>query len=306
MFVVGCSHAATHVPSFAVLFRKLFTVPSTIDSVQSLVRVVVSKLIFPDPKNTLLALFLLYFFRVFERRYGSLKYSSTLLLSWTIGVSLELVLTPMLGLPFSLGPLPLIIPLFVPFFLHIPLVSSASFGPVPLSTKSLPYLLGIQLSLSSASSLISSVTSLLAGMVVHCTPLSSWRLPNFFGSICSTLFSPLHSGPPGTGPGLLGATLEIQRTQQAEAMEQQLLRARARFNVPVGGRQMRLDELWGQGGGQGRVPQAQAMVPEAQVASPVLVATLTDMGFPRDRVEAALRQTNNDLDQATNVLLLDM
>ena len=38
-------------------------------------------------------------------------------------------------------------------------------------------------------------------------------------------------------------------------------------------------------------------------ASPVLVAALTDMGFPRERVEKALRQTNNDVDQATNLLL---
>jgi hypothetical protein len=30
--------------------------------------------------------------------------------------------------------------------------------------------------------------------------------------------------------GLMGATLEIQRSQQAEAMEQELLRARARLN----------------------------------------------------------------------------
>ena len=65
---------------------------------------------------------------------------------------------------------------------------------------------------------------------------------------------------------------------------------------------MRLDELWGgqgvrrRGGGAEPAPQ-QAGQP---AASPVLVATLTDMGFPRERVEEALRQTNNDVDQATN------
>jgi len=77
---------------------------------------------------------------------------------------------------------------------------------------------------------------------------------------------------------------------------------------------MRLDELWGGqgqgvrrrggggGGGGGEAPQ-QAGQP---AASPVLVATLTDMGFPRERVEEALRQTNNDVDQATNLLLVGM
>ena len=70
---------------------------------------------------------------------------------------------------------------------------------------------------------------------------------------------------------------------------------------------MRLDELWGgqgvrrRGGGGEPAAQQQAGQP---AASPVLVATLTDMGFPRERVEEALRQTNNDVDQATNLLLV--
>ena len=73
----------------------------------------------------------------------------------------------------------------------------------------------------------------------------------------------------------------------------------------AGGRQMRLDELWGAQGvrQRGGEPVRQ---PAQPVASPVLVATLTDMGFPRERVEEALRQTNNDVDQATNLLLVGM
>ena len=36
-----------------------------------------------------------------------------------------------------------------------------------------------------------------------------------------------------------------------------------------------------------------------------VLQTLTDMGFPRQRVEQALVRANNDLDQATNILLND-
>ena len=50
--------------------------------------------------------------------------------------------------------------------------------------------------------------------------------------------------------------------------------------------------------------QKSSQHPGQPAASPVLVATLTDMGFPRERVEEALRQTNNDVDQATNLLLV--
>ena len=41
-------------------------------------------------------------------------------------------------------------------------------------------------------------------------------------------------------------------------------------------------------------------------ASPALLQTLTDMGFPRARAEQALVRSNNQLDQATNLLLQDM
>jgi len=312
MVAVSCSHIATHIPSFAPFFRNVFTVATRVDSVRTLVtklgKILVTKVAFPDPKNAILSLFLLYFFRVLERRTGSLKYSSNLALGWTIGVSLELLLCPFAGVPLPPGPLALLIPLFVPFFLHIPLISSASFGPVPISSKTMIYLLGLQLCLTSTSALLGTATSLLAGLAVFCSPLSSVMFPSWLGSLASILISPLASAPPDPGPGLLGATIEIQRTQQAEAMEQQLLRARTRFHVPpgAGGRQMRLDELWGgqgvrrRGGGE---PAAQQQAGQP-AASPVLVATLTDMGFPRERVEEALRQTNNDVDQATNLLLV--
>ena len=213
----------------------IIPVSTKVDSVATLVnklaKIFVSKVVFPDPKDALISLFLLYFFRVLERRCGSLKYCSHLALGWTLGVSLELLICPFVGLPLPPGPLALLLPLFVPFFLRIPLISSASFGPVPISSKTMIYMLGLQLCLTSTSALLGTATSLLAGLAVHCSPLSSWRFPSWLGSLASILISPLTSGPPDPGPGLLGATIEIQRTQQAEAMEQQLLRARARFHV---------------------------------------------------------------------------
>ena len=83
---------------------------------------------------------------------------------------------------------------------------------------------------------------------------------------------------------------------------------------------MRLDEMWNQAqaGVRGR-----AAAPGPVQPSPVMVQVqdgvwgcgkhvigsfqaLTDMGFPRQRVEQALTRTNNDMDQATNFLLQDM
>ena len=64
---------------------------------------------------------------------------------------------------------------------------------------------------------------------------------------------------------------------------------------------MRLEELWNQQGAQG---QGQGRAPAVQ-PSPAMIQVLTDMGFPRQRVEQALVRANNDLDQATNILLND-
>ena len=171
--------------------------------------------------------------------------------------------------------------------------------------------------------LVSCVLCLGVGVAVHCSALSRLRLPASLGRLGGLLLGWLHSAPPPAPAQPMGATLEVQRTQHAEAVEQQLLRARARqFNVvttrnlanifspiqqifspqPIGGRQMRLDELW-RGAQQqpGPPPQRAAVQP-----SPALVQALTDMGFPRQRVEAALVRTNNDMDHATNMLLNDM
>ena len=53
-----------------------------------------------------------------------------------------------------------------------------------------------------------------------------------FATLASILLGWLQSSAPPPASQPMGATLEVQRTQHAEAVEQQLLRARARqFNV---------------------------------------------------------------------------
>jgi len=315
MVFVGCSHAASHVPAFGPTFRKIFTGTLNLASTGNVIRFIASKLIFPDTRSTILALFLIYFFRVFERRSGSLRFSSNILFSWTLGMSMEilgnLVLPDNWSPLLSTGPLHLFLPFFIPYYLHVPITASTYFGPIPISSKSMPYLLGLQISLNNPSTIVSSLSSMLVGCIVHCTSLGKASLPRSFGKISKYLSGWLLESsppPPPSTSNLMGATLEIQRTQHAEAMEQQLLRARARqFNVPIGGRQMRLDEMWGQGGGNRRVAAAPGGADPAPILpSPQLLQALTDMGFPRERVEQALIRANNDMEQATNFLLQDI
>jgi len=304
---VGSSHIATLIPSFSPFFKKIFSDSLSLNSSRTIFQILASKIIFPETRTAVLVLFLIYFFRILERRSGSLKFSSNICLSFLLGVSLELLSSSLLSPPWSPlltpGPLHLVLPLFVPYWFNIP-SKSGPLGPISISSKTISYLVGLQVALTSPSTILTSLVSVLVGTAVHCTRLARLTAPALLGDLSDSLLGWLIlSSPPSphspTTP--MGATLEIQRTQQAEAMEQQLLRARARqFNVPVGGRQMRLEELWNQGGrGDLRQPPAAAVVQP----SPVMIQALTDMGFPRQRVEQALIRTNNDLDQATNILL---
>jgi len=297
--LVGGLHLASNVPALQQVFRKLFKGPDSISSGNSLLHYIGTKLVFPDTKSAVMACVIIYFFRVFERRYGSLKFASNLIVSWFIAVSLEIVSEQMLETR-HLGPLSFFIPLYIPWFVQIPLVSASQYGPLALSSKSLNYLLGLQLAVASKGSLVSASCGLLSGLLVYFTPLKKLVMPSWIGRIFSSTLGKLICTYPNKQFGLMGATIEIQRSQQAEAIEQQLLRARNRFNQPMGGggRQRRLDEMWGGG--------AMAPPPAQVIPSPGHLATLVDMGFSRERADQALRQARNNLDEATNILLHDL
>lgn len=298
MLFIGCGHAVTYIPALQSFRRLLKVDVHNLDSVSKLIRFFPSKLAFPETRDTILVLFLIYFFRVFERRYGSLKFSSVLLTSFTVSVLLELAAAWLTGFH-QAGPFGLALPLLIPYYLHVPVLSSAAFGQVSVSSKTLAYLLGLQIAVASSGHLAVTACSLVAGLL-FCSPIvHKLRLPGWFGRVCDATFGRVfHSSAP-EGGGLQGATLEIQRSQQAEAIEQQLMRARNRHNVPIGGRQMRLEEMWGRG-------QRGAAAAVQQQPSPELLQTLVDMGFSRQRAVQALQQAGGDLDQATNILLQDI
>jgi len=295
MLIVGCGHIASQVPALQTFRRILKVDVRNLDSFSQLLRFLPSKLAFPDTRDTILVLFLIYFFRVFERRYGSLKFSSLLVSSLTWSILLEALVAWRTGLH-AAGPFGLALPLLVPYYLHVPVLSSAAFGQVSVSSKTLAYLLAAQIAVASSGHLAATACSLLAGLL-FCSPVvDKFRLPGWIGRLCDVTIGRFVRSSAPDGGGLQGATLEIQRSQQAEAIEQQLMRARNRHNVPIGGRQMRLEEMWGRG---------QRAAP-AQAASPELIQTLVDMGFSRERSVQALQQAGGDLDQATNILLQDI
>jgi len=303
--LVGGFHVASHVPALHSFFRKIVTGPDRITSLDTFLRYLGAKFLFLDTKSTIFSCVVIYLFRILERRYGSLKFTSNLIISCLLSMSLEICLEHYFETK-NFGPLGLLIPLYVPWFREVPVVTASQYGPVSISGKSINYLLCLQMALATKASMLSSVCGLISGFLVYCTPLKKFRLPGFIGTIFSKTIGQLVMTYPDKDTGLMGATLEIQRSQHTEALENQLMRARNRFQVPVngGGRQLRIDEMWGgaAGAAMGGAAAANHQLPVIQSQ----VNTLVDMGFTRERAEQALRQARNNIDEATNILLQDM
>eukprot|EP00088_Acartia_fossae_P050611 TRINITY_DN5671_c0_g1_i6.p1 TRINITY_DN5671_c0_g1~~TRINITY_DN5671_c0_g1_i6.p1 ORF type:complete len:324 (+),score=27.64 TRINITY_DN5671_c0_g1_i6:41-1012(+) len=301
--LVGGFHVASHVPALESFFRKIVTGPDRIDSLNSFSRYLGAKFLFLDTKNTIFCCVIIYLFRILERRYGSLKFASNLIMSCVLSMSTEMLLEQYFETK-NFGPLCLVMPLYIPWFREVPVVSASHYGPVSISGKSINYLLCLQLALATKGSLLATLCAFVSGLFVYCTPLKKFSLPGWMGSIFSKTIGRIINTYPSSDTGLMGATLEIQRSQHTEALENQLMRARNRFQVPVngGGRQLRLDEMWGGLAGAGAAGPAHPNLPVIQSQ----VQTLVDMGFTRERAETALRQARNNLDEATNILLQDM
>jgi len=235
MFLTSC---ALNVPLLAHIKQYIaYNIPSIFEKYE-IWRVLTSKLTFLETKDLVCGCLLIYYFRVFERRYGSHKFSSYLMAACTVATVLELITVFFLrqldiqiaNLP--TGPYGLIFPLFVNYYMDIPRVAQTYILGVPVTGKTLTYLLGLQVMSTNKASMISGTCSLIAGVICRWNilhVLDIFKVPRLLAKCVSMCFGwILDSSPPSEGSVPMGATLEIQRQQQFEMMEQQLLLTRAR------------------------------------------------------------------------------
>ena len=153
----------------------------------------------------------------------------------------------------------------------------------------------------SNSNTVCAISGLIAGLICRSNLFyvcDFIKIPKFIASAVSKVFGRLlGSAAPVEPPFQMGATLEIQRQQQMEIMEQQMLFARFReinqtndLNVGPIRRQNDLNA------------NSSAPTPEASTNAEH-VTTLVEMGFDRQSVVRALQRSNNDMNLATNLLL---
>ncbi|KAL9232638.1 hypothetical protein vseg_007724 [Gypsophila vaccaria] len=238
-------------------------------------KIIVSIYAFMSTPELTFGLFLLYYFRVFERQIGSNKYSVFILFSFVVSFILESVILTLLKDPsFSIvsGPYSLIFSSFVPFFFDIPVSTRFRVFGFHFSNKSFIYLAGLQLLLSSwKKSIVPGICGVIAGFLyrLNLFYIRKAKLPDFVASLFSRL----------TWPSV-GSSSSAAR----------------RRNIP----------------GTTSVPPYAGRQVERNYPSPIAglvepsedsVTMLVSMGFDRDNARQALVQARNDVNVATNILL---
>ncbi|XP_072049280.1 ubiquitin-associated domain-containing protein 2-like [Amphiura filiformis] len=217
----------------------IYSPESIFDKLQ-LWRLITCKLGFIDTRDLILSLMLIYYFRIFERRFGSAKYASYLLANAVLCTGLEVVsLAACQHFDVTLsywtpGLHSVLLSLIVPFYLDVPHVSLQRGGVIGhiVTGKVITYIVALQLATGNRCSNILAGCGILSGLLYRANffYIQSWlRIPNFVSRFCSNYLLPLvQSRPPEEGAVPMGATLEIQQQQRMEVLEQQMLLSQAR------------------------------------------------------------------------------
>ncbi|XP_050245250.1 rhomboid-like protein 20 [Quercus robur] len=236
-------------------------------------KLIASVFAFSSTPELLFGLYLLYYFRVFERQIGSNKYSVFILFSIIASLLFEVLALALLKDPavnlVTSGPYGLIFASFVPFFLDIPVSTWFRVFGVRFSDKSFIYLAGLQLLLSSwKRSILPGICGILAGSLyrLNVFRIRKAKFPEFVTSFFSRLSWPTTGNPPSAPTRNIVGNVPSYAGRQVER------------NYP-------------------------SSMPSAIEPPEDSIATLVSMGFDRNSARQALVHARNDINVATNILL---
>ncbi|WJX78191.1 Rhomboid-like protein 20, variant 2 [Trifolium repens] len=229
---------------------------------------------FTSTPELMFGLYLLYYFRVFERQIGSNKCSVFIVFSILTSLLFEVFAVALLKDPSATlvtpGPYGLIFASFVPFFFDIPVSTRFRMFGFNFSDKSIIYVAGLQLLLSHwKKSVLPGICGILAGSLYRLNVfyIRKAKFPEFISSFFARISLPSIGGP---------RTTPIRNVTG---------------NVPsFPGRQMERNYP--------APPMHSAVEPSEDS-----IATLVSMGFDRNSARQALVQARNDVNVATNILL---
>ncbi|XP_048746527.1 ubiquitin-associated domain-containing protein 2-like [Ostrea edulis] len=281
-------------------------------------RLVTARIAFLDVKDLIVGSILFYYFRTFERRYGSRKFIAQLIGFFIFGSVLELSAVHVCKLlhfnmePLPSGPLCFIYPFFVPYFLDIPRIELGNVLGIPMTGKSFQYFLGLQVASGSLETVIVAICGIITGILWRQNFLKIQQviaIPNVIAGIVYKIFGRfIESAEPKDNVLPMGATLELQRQERMDEIEHQVLLQSMREQGPPynpnqngpGLFEAMNDAVPFEDYNQGL---RQRNVPATDPPSQEQIQQLVDMGFTEERVRRALLMSQNDLNTATNYLL---
>lgn len=258
---------------------------------------------FRNPGELLFGASLLYFYRLFERQWGSRKYASFVAVACGVAYALEAAAGAALGLPSAAGPFPLLFAnLAANFVLLVPPTHRFTVFGLKMTDKAFIYLASIQLLFSSPpATAVAGACGLLSGLLYRLNPLGlqRLRLPTAIVDLFTTTVGRVLVGPAQPQQVFVTPTAAQMQAQQAAAAAAAMGGAGAGGGgfQPPGGRAAAA------GMAQRGVGAAAAAAAAAVHPSPEAVQQLVAMGFDEAHATAALRQTGNNVEAALQYLL---
>ncbi|XP_077438772.1 ubiquitin-associated domain-containing protein 2 isoform X2 [Vanacampus margaritifer] len=311
-------------PQYQHMFEYNLT---TVSSRQQVWRLLCGRLVCLDVKDSFCSGMLIYNFRIFERRFGSGKFASFLLGTWCVSALLDFLLAQAFFYLFHYeveelpaGLLAPVFALFVPFYSSVPKVPVTQvLSLISITNKTLVYIVGLQLLTSSPFMWLLALSGLISGALYYSNVFwlqNFFFVPAWLRCVARYLLEPLFSSsqPGNEAPLGMGATLDIQRQQRMDQLDQQLLlaqfneaRANSRHQAQAG--LLQWNRFFPSLRRRRQAPppaQTQPSAPPPPLDNSVAeeqVARLVEMGFSRLDALEALRASNNDINMATNFLL---
>lgn len=230
---------------------------------------------FAHPGELLFGLSLCYYYRIFERQLGSVRYGSFAVTTWGMSMVLQALFLRLLGKESATGPYPLIFANLVNFVLDIPHLHSFNVLGLRMTDKAFIYLLGLQLLLASAQrSIAAGAAGLAAGLLhrLNFLGVASFQPPAFLTNFIKNTVGSLF-----VGPGYKGNYVFHSPPQQQGNVIQQVAATEA------------------------VAAEAVPLVPVEP--NPEAIDQLVSMGFERNRVVEALRRSQNNVEMALQYLL---
>eukprot|EP00899_Mesostigma_viride_P023434 jgi/Mesvir1/4275/Mv22235-RA.1 len=261
-------------------------------------RLLTSNFVFSHPGEMIFGTFLLYYFRVFERRMGSAKYGGYVFLSLVLSTLLQA--TTLFAFRdvkhLAPGPYGLVFSCLVPFFFDVPPCERFSIFGLPFTDKVFIYIAAAQLLLSpSLYSLVPGLCGLIAGFTIRSdiSGIRSFQFPAVINRAVRYLATPLL--------GLGGPTAPVV-ARRPTAPGTDARAAAAGSGAMMGGAGGGAGSLGGRAFGPGG---HRPMGPSSPLvgASEEAVAALVAMGFDQSAARRALVLTGNDISSATHILL---